>query len=73
MSWTIVLSGLVSLTMACVQLPNDAEIIMATLKMKRHAQTAVPPPPSTYAQDVATITSHTGAPTLSVSFCVLQF
>lgn len=52
--------------MACMQLPNDAEIIMATLKMKRHAQTAVPPPPSTYAQDVATITSHTGAPILSV-------
>lgn len=43
-----------------LELPNDAEIIMATLKMKRHAQTAVPPPPSTYAQDVATITSHTG-------------
>ncbi|DBA99974.1 TPA: hypothetical protein ACH3X1_013846 [Trebouxia sp. C0004] len=43
-----------------LELPNDAEIIMATLKMKRHAQTAVPPPPSTYAQDVANITSHTG-------------
>ena len=53
-----------------MQLPNDAELIMATLNMKRHAQTAVPPPPSTYAQDVATITSHTGAPTLSAFFLV---
>ena len=58
--------------MACMQLPNDAEIIMATLNMKRHAQTAVPPPPSTYAQDVATITSHTGAPTLSAFFLVFR-
>jgi hypothetical protein len=57
-----------------MQLPNDTEIIMATLKMKRHAQTAVPPPPSTYAQDVATITSHTGAPALSAClFCVSPF
>ena len=44
------------------QVPNDAEIIMATLKMKRRALTAIPPPPSTYAQDVAAITSHTGPP-----------
>lgn len=43
-----------------LELPNDAEIIMATLKMKRREQTAVHCPPSTYAQDVATITSHTG-------------
>ena len=46
--------------LCAVQLPNDAEIIMATLKMKRREQTAVQCPPSTYAQDVATITSHTG-------------
>lgn len=46
---------------AAVQVPSDAEIIMATLKMRRREQTAVPSPPSTYAQDVASITSHTGA------------
>lgn len=44
-----------------VQLPSDAEIIMATLKMRRRQQTAVPLPPSTYAQDLASITSHSGA------------
>lgn len=43
-----------------VQVPSDAEIIMATLKMRRREQTVVPNPPSTYAQDVASITSHTG-------------
>lgn len=58
---------------AAVQLPSDAEIIMATLKMRRREQTAVPNPPSTYAQDVASITSHTGASppscTLASSSC----
>ncbi|KAL3143039.1 hypothetical protein ABBQ38_003315 [Trebouxia sp. C0009 RCD-2024] len=43
-----------------LELPSDAQIIMATLKMRRREQTAVPCPPSTYAQDVASITSHTG-------------
>ena len=45
-----------------VQLPSDAEVIMATLKMKRQEQTAVPLPPSTYAEDVATITRQAGWP-----------
>lgn len=47
-----------------MQLPSDAQIIMATLKLRRREQTTVPYPPSTYAQDVASITSHTGAPSL---------
>ena len=44
-----------------VQVPSDADIIMAAVKLKRREQTAVAPAPSTYAEDVATITSSTGA------------
>ena len=59
----------------CVQLPSDAEIIMATLKMRRREQTAVPCPPSTYAQDVASITSHSGAAIVYICpmYCMLQW
>ena len=43
-----------------LQIPSDAEVVMASMKMKRREQTAIQRPPSTYAQDVASITSLTG-------------
>ena len=45
-----------------LQIPSDAEIVMATMKVKRREQTALPNPPSTYASDIASITSLTGVP-----------
>lgn len=43
-----------------LEVPSDADIIMAGVKLKRREQTAVAPAPSTYAEDVATITSSKG-------------
>ena len=37
-------------------MPSDSEMLLATLKMERKAQLAVPPLPSTFAVDVAAIT-----------------
>ena len=53
-------------------MPSDADIIMAGVKLKRREQTAVVPAPSTYAEDVATITS-TGILILEISLAHIQY
>jgi protein-L-isoaspartate O-methyltransferase len=45
-----------------LEVPSDAEIVLATLKMERKERTAVPLPPSTFQQDVCSIT---GSPSSS--------